>query len=559
MKLLDKIVGAFRRDGYENTLSGLAGTRNNANKFVAGAKLSEADLKSLYDFNWLGRRITDAIVDQALRKPFIGDQAAFDPFNKVNNDPRFPGGALRHGLKLGRLFGGAVIVQGIVGSGAPLEQPLPVAADGTVKAGEIAFLDVLSRFDLDSAEKYDLPDDPTKHKRTSVWKVKTGRLKDLKIHETRLIFCPGLAKVTLTDEQEDRDWPWISCLQPINEILGNYGITWTAISHLIQESSVAWLRLRGLTDMLTSEDKSAVDERMNLLSTGRHVAKTVFLEAGDDAGGSEEYGRTDVSFTGLPDLVRECTLMVCGAARTPYIILMGDTPSGLNATGNATMQQWYDTAEEYRREVEPIVRLLFSGTKVTVDWKWPPLWEPTAAEAADIRLKQLQGDQVLFTMAVIEPDNVLESRGKDGTLGLAVDWEAILATHKKAKEGPTVELTPTANAAALTMNEIRANQGKGVLFLPGTTTPDPDGDLPSEIFTFKKTEEIKAQLVASTNAQNGAQPPGAQGTSSQGGGSPTPAGATQPNGGNLPAGGAPGGGSNPAGPGTVDPAKRPPG
>lgn len=430
-----QLVGAFRRDGYENTLSGLAGARSNANKFVAGEKLSESQLKSLHDHNWLARRIVDSIVDQALRKPLVGKKESFKPFEKVNNDMRYPGGAFRHGLKMGRLCGGAVIIQGVVGSGEELQQPLPLNEDGAPINGEVKFLEVVTRFDLRSIKKYDTPDDPTKHKRTEVWKVSTGRLRDLEIHESRMIFCPGLAKVCeASDEQEDRDWPWISVLQPINEILGNYGITWTSVSHLIQEASIAWLRLQGLTDMLTDQDKAVVDERMNLLSTGRNVAKTVFLEAANGDAGGEEYGRTDVSFTGLPDVLRECTLTVCGAARIPYIVLMGDTPAGLNATGDSTLQQWYDTAEEYRREVEPMLRTLFAATKVTADWTWPPLWEPTAAQAADIRAKNASTDQIYWTLGVIQAKHILKSRIEDGSLGLQLELAQALADLDAAEK-----------------------------------------------------------------------------------------------------------------------------
>lgn len=458
-----QLVGSFRSDGYENTLSGLAGaTRSGANKFVKpSAKLGESDLKALYDYNWLARRGIDMLVDQALRKPLVGARADFAPFHRVNDDFRFPGGVFRHALKMGRLFGGAVIVQGVIGSGAPLEKPLPLDKDGVPVAGEVAFLDVLNRYQLDSASRYELPEDPTKHKRTEVWKVTEGRLKDLKIHESRMLFCGGLTKVDLTDDQADRDWPWISLLQPVNEILGNYGMSWTSISHLIQEASIAWLRLRGLTDMLTTEDKKVVDERMGLLSTGRNVAKTVFLEAGDDGGhGAEEYGRTDVSFAGVPDLIRECTLTVCGAFRIPYIILMGDTPAGLNATGDSTLQQWYDTAEEYRTsDCEPKLRTLFKSTKVTVDWKWPTLWEPTAAQAAVLRAQNATADTAYFQMGVLQPKHILESRLTDGTLGINVDLKMALADLAAAE----------AKAEADRKEALTANARN-----PDATTKDPN-------------------------------------------------------------------------------------
>jgi phage-related protein (TIGR01555 family) len=439
----------MRADGYENTLSGLTGGRANANVFVAPPKLSEGQLKSLYDGNWLARRIVDALPTQALRKPLVADQEKLAPFHKVNNDNRYPGGVARHGLSMGRLCGGAVIVLGVVNSGAALEAPLPVDKDGNpTNAGDVAFLEVLTRFDLDSASRYDTPDDPTKHKRTEIWKVTKGRLKDLKIHESRMIFCEGLAKANLTDDQEDLDWPWLSVIQPINEILGNYGISWTAVSHLIQEASIGWLKLKGLTEMLTSEDKKEVDARMTLMSTGRNVSKTVFLEAGDDAGNGEEYGRTDVSFAGLPDLMREITLVVTGAAGIPYQVLLGDTPSGLNATGDSTMRQWYDDVEAYRGTVKPKIDRIFAATKVAIEWEWPSLWSPTAAEAAELRLKNFQADQLLFTMGVVEPEHILESRGKDGSLGLpGLDVDKLLADLKRKKEAERLAATSTIEGA----------------------------------------------------------------------------------------------------------------
>jgi uncharacterized protein len=468
-KVGNALVGAFRKDGYENTLSGLAGTRSNANRFVAAPILDELALKTLYDHNWLARRVVDAIVDQALRKPLIGPADMFTQFDRVNNDPRYPGGVIRHGLKLGRLCGGSVIVLGVVGSGSPLEQPLPLDKDGVPAAGDVAFLDVLTRFDLDSAEKYDTPEDPTRHRRTSVWKVKTGRLKGHKIHESRMIFCGGLAKAMLNDEQTDRDWPWISVLQLVHEILSNYGITWTAVSHLIQESSIAWLRLRGLTDMLAGEDKTVVDERMLLLSTGRNVAKTVFLEAGDESGNGEEYGRTDVTFSGLPDLMRECTLTVCGAARIPYIILMGDTPSGLNATGDSTLQQWYDNAEELRREVEPALKKLLVATKVT-SWAWPPLWEPTAVQLANMRNMNATTDNLYFQMRVLQPRQIIKSRIEDGSLGINVDvnealkdFDAAEAEEKKLAQEATAPVVAGGGAPrdGLTSERLGIQSNRG--------------------------------------------------------------------------------------------------
>ncbi len=539
------MIGAMsRRDGYENTLSGLSGRRAAENKFTAAAKLTESELKALYDHNWLGRRIVDALVDQALRKPLIADPVKLAPFQKLNSDPRYERGALRHGLSMGRLCGGAVIILGVVGSGATLEQPLPVAKDGTIAAGEATFLEVLTRFDLESKVKYENHENPTRNGRTEVFKVLKGPLKDLLIHESRMIFCEGIAKANLDDTQADRDWPWQSVLQPVNEILGSYGVSWAAISHMIQEASMAYLKLKGLTDMLTTEDKRLVDERMVLLSVGRNVERTIFLEAGDETGNGEEFGRTAVSFADLPDLLREYTLTVCGAAKIPYIILMGDTPAGLNATGDSTLQQWYDTGVEYQSlNIKPKLDRMLGSANVKIEYSFAPLWEPTAAQAAEIRQKNLTGDQLLFTMSVIEPDMILEARGQDGSLGLTgLDYKKILAERAAAKLTKAVELTPTDNAKGFTLNEIRAQQGKDPITLPGTTTLDPDGDLVASLYEYKKQKQIDAELAATQSATNGAS---GSGNDSQNGRPDPAAGNPGAGGTGVPAGSKPSGGSDP--------------
>jgi len=488
-----------RFDGWENTLSGLGGADNNragANKFNPANKLAESELKDLYDGNWLARRVVDAVPNRALRKPVIAEQEVLDAFNKINTDNRYPSGVLKFASSMGRLCGGAVIVLGVMGSGSPLASPIPIDPETKlpkISSGSVAFLEVLTKFDLDSISTYNVPADPTLHGRTEIFKVKNGRLKDLLIHSSRMIFVEGAARARQGTSQIDIDFPWQSVLQPVHEVLGSYGISWSAVSHLVQESSMAWLRLKGLTDMLTTEDKALVQERMNLMSVGRNVSRTVFLDAGTDKENAEEFGRTAVSFSDLPAVMKEFALFMSGAADIPATVLFGMAPAGLNATGESDMRQWYDQLTEWTMSsAKPKIDVLLAAAgKPGAEYSFPPLWEPTASEAADIRTKLVEGDFKLWTMGVVEPNHVLESRGKDKTLGLTFDFEKELAERSKEKSGPTIQITPTDNAKAITLNEIRANQGKGPL-------PDPLANEPMFVYELAKTKEIEAKFAAAT-------------------------------------------------------------
>lgn len=503
---LTSLIQSFRSDGYENTLSGLGvGGRTQANRFVPADTLTEEQLLQLHDNNWLARRIVETLPAQALRKPILADPKGIAEFTRLNTDARFPNGIFKQALNMGRLCGGAMIVIGVKGSGTPLEQELPIdPATGAPRAGKIEFLDLLTRFQVESDQKYDTPEDPTTHGRTSVFKVKSGRLKGLKIHASRMIFFEGDVKTRLEDgKQEDRDFPWQSCLQNVAEALSNYGISWTAVSHLLQEASIAYLKLKGLTDLLGTENRSLVEERMNLFSVGRTVAKTVFLDGGNGNGDTgEEFGRVGVSFQDVPQLLEQLTLTISGASAIPVSILLGQPPSGLNATGEMDLRQFYDRVEEYRtNSVKPKLDMLLIVTGSKPEYSFPSLWDPTASQLADIRVKNTGADAQLFTIGVVEPDDILRSRAKDGTLGIKFDdVDALLAEKAKQKNGPKIEITPTENARAITINEIRANQGKDPLTLPGGGGLDPDADLPSELYYLKKTAEIDAIARASNPA-----------------------------------------------------------
>src|SRR5690606_13504653 len=211
-------------DGWSNVMSGLGlADKSSEYTFAADSTLSQEQLAELYDNFWLAQRVVDAMPAQALRRGLVAPEEQLARFRELNTDNRYPAGVLQHGLRMGRLFGGAAILIGVQGSGQGLEQ------EWQPGQGEVTFLHVFTRFDLESTELYETPDDPKKNGRTSVWKLTKGPFKDLLIHESRLIVCEGAPKVRLTEDQADIDWPWLSVLQSVHKTLAHYGISWQSI------------------------------------------------------------------------------------------------------------------------------------------------------------------------------------------------------------------------------------------------------------------------------------------------------------------------------------------
>ena len=56
----------------------------------------------------------------------------------------------------------------------------------------------------------------------------------------------------------------------------------------------------------------------------------------------EEYDSKSYTFGGLPEMMREFSIQTSGAADIPYTILFGQSPAGLNATGEHDTRNYYD-------------------------------------------------------------------------------------------------------------------------------------------------------------------------------------------------------------------------
>lgn len=77
-------------------------------------------------------------------------------------------------------------------------------------------------------------------------------------------------------------------------------------------------------------------DRFTLANIGKSVSKALIVDS------DEEYERKQIAFTGLPDVLQQFLILVSGAADIPLTRLLGQSPSGLNSTGEHDMKNYYD-------------------------------------------------------------------------------------------------------------------------------------------------------------------------------------------------------------------------
>lgn len=409
---------AQRQDGWFDTVSGL-GVDCARPDFAGVVPKTCQQLATVYDGDWLGRRVVDILPREAQRKPFTikddPDGKIVKAFNEINFSEWNTDGAVLQGQFMGRLMAGSGILMGID------SDPSTELPEG---AQEIKWLDVARRDDLAEAEKDDDPNSATFGK-PLLWEI-VGQhpRRGMRIHASRVVLCEGLSR---TDRlryltTDGYPFPWISVLQPILEGLKMYGLSWTAVSHLLKEASIGVFKLKSLISAIGSEDETAIDARLAWMTNSKSATRSVYLDA-DKENGEEDFKRVPVSFADIPGIVAELAKYISALADVPTTVLFGMSPAGLNATGESDMTQWYDRVCSYQhRSTKPKLERICSilaGKPVEVEFA--PLWEPTASEATTMRYQQAQADQIYYTINAVEGIEIRKSRDEDGTLGIDVE------------------------------------------------------------------------------------------------------------------------------------------
>jgi phage-related protein (TIGR01555 family) len=402
---LIKALGQLREDGWKATLSGLGGTRDKGRasniRFCPSVYLDRATLAAAYRDNWLVRRIVNAVPEEAMRRGF-GEGLETPEFDRLNYD-RFAEGALLRAACLARLMGGAGVYVGYANGGADLTAPPTPGA-------EVSFLEVFHRYELTAVERTRVTDtsDP-QYGRPQQWQVTGQNRTGLIFHESRFIRFPGQPRA---DDFEataavDRDW-WDSILQSVWEDAQRYGVFWQAVSHLMQISSVGVLSISGLIDMIASQNQADAEARIDLLNEALSLTRLLLL----DSSKNESYKREAVSFSDVPGLLQELQLATAGAVGMPVTTLFGRAPAGMNATGDADVRAWYDSVDTWRERVlKPRAEDLIGRCerREGIEIEWPPLWEPTEKECAEVEALETGVKERLWSMGVATDSEIRKS------------------------------------------------------------------------------------------------------------------------------------------------------
>ena len=427
VKLKDKL-DEIRTDGWMSQLTWL-GKRNvdrtASTRFCNPRQISELELMGLYQSSGLSKRIVDLVASEMTRQWFtitgdpenqiLGKLEEFDAKNKIMLM-----------LRWARLFGGSIGVMGI-NDGRKLDQPV-----NEKNIRNVEFIHVFDRTEIfwDTGDVYQDPMDKRfqQVERYTVNSPITGN--NFVVHESRVLRLDGeiLPNQAMVDNLRWGD----SILQSCYNELKNLGGAYNATSNIIEDFIQTVLKVNNLAQLMASNQDALIQKRINLIDQSRSVANTILLD------GTDEYMKQASSVSGLDTLLDRFCLALASVTGIPYAILMGQSPSGMQATGESDVRMFYDKIrsqqEDYLQPVlERLVRLImlskegpFAGVEPE-NWKicFNPLWQMSEPETANYRKTVAETDQIYINMGVLSPDEVAKNRFADGTYSAEtqIDYE----------------------------------------------------------------------------------------------------------------------------------------
>lgn len=416
-------VRAARREAKRAPPSAPSTTTNDSSPFAPGARrtldgisnaiarlgLGEANQASFasYNFNpisrlrivldwayrgsWVARMAIDAIAEDMTREGVeIGSD--LDPDDKAKllaacNDEFQLWDRLCDALKWGRLYGGAGVYVMIEG-----QKPSTPLRLETVGKGSLQNFIVLDRWMLD-ASLNDLVTDPTspdiglpKYYTVTADAPVIARTT---FHHSRFVRFEG-ADIPYYQRLAENFWT-LSVLEPVWDRLIAFDSTTQGIAQLVYKAHLRTLSVQSLRTLLGSKNDAALEGFYQQVAMMRsfQTNEGITLIDADDKFEAHQY-----SFAGLNEVALQFAEQVCGAIQVPLVRFFGQSPAGLNSTGDSDWKNYEDGIKKQwkRRLKSPLIRLLFPviarhlGIKLPAEFtvSLPPLLQMSHQEKTSV-------------------------------------------------------------------------------------------------------------------------------------------------------------------------------
>lgn len=376
-----------KQDGYMNAMFGQGYKFTDPfSHYKQGMDfVPDSECTRLYTYNGIARAVIDIPADECMRAGFKIDSAGNDDdLNKriksVCEDLKVKE-LFSDALAWSDLYGGSVIVV-MADDGRRIDEPLNM--DGL---RSIERLKVFDKTNIVDSRQYQDASAP-QYMDVEYYYINTFGSNPMWVHESRVLRFDG-GRLPLYQRNMRLGWGakrYESIKEELERYCNGHEMALQALTRLSQDV----LKLDGLTNILATEGGDvAVQKRMQMLDMVRSMMNSIAID------GEDEYDRKGLSLGGIKDLLEQFEITLCACTSIPATKLFGKSPAGLNSTGKADLENYYNNISKLQEtKVNPnLVKLVEMigacreyNIKLPDEWhvEFEPLWSMSKAEKADV-------------------------------------------------------------------------------------------------------------------------------------------------------------------------------
>lgn len=233
----------------------------------------------------------------------------------------------------------------------------------------------------------------------------------VRLHHTRVIRLEG------------REMPYFiwransmwhdSALQVLLNNLKQYDTAVAALTTMMFQLNVDVIMQQGLRQLLAQKGGEAkAIERFRQFAITKAFNGIALLDKD-----TETFERHPYTFSGVDKAFDKVMYDVCGAADVPFTRLFGQSPAGMNATGESDTRNYYDHVSARREDhIDPaltkldefLARSAFGYMPEGFESEWLPLWQETSTEAANAEQTRANTAKTYWDMGAVDEATIAQ-------------------------------------------------------------------------------------------------------------------------------------------------------
>lgn len=371
--------------------------------------LGQNELNNAYRSDWIARKCVD-IPAKDMTRAWRSWQAEPDDITvieKLEKDLKLQL-RMRQGLQKARLYGGAALIIGLDDSAGPQDQPLNL---DDVGEGSLKFIHAVSRWELTAGDlQTDIAENNYQEPMFYVRTMQTGE--QIKIDASRVVRLIGneVLDPSLRDVQGWGD----SILQSVDDAIRAASSTISNVAGLVDEAKFDIIKLpEMMKNFTTKEYEDRLTRRFTYLNTAKSTINAILMDK------EEDWERIENNFAGLPDIVKLYLLIASGAVDIPATRMLGQSPQGMNSTGDSDTRNYYDMLNSEQSTViqpalhnldEVIIRSATGIRDEAIYYIWNPLWQMDDVQKATMCKTYTDIYVADNSAGLINPDALREAR-----------------------------------------------------------------------------------------------------------------------------------------------------